>query len=120
MADQCIVCLEDLDAVPDPAIHDDLRDASEVAAQTADLPPPHPSTTPNNLAIALIKPCGHILHDECLREWSQQANSCPICRHAFNLVEVLDRVGGMFPPMFKRLRAIAQSTNCFLVWESLF
>ncbi|KAK2626001.1 hypothetical protein QTJ16_004263 [Diplocarpon rosae] len=90
MADQCIVCLEDLDAVPDLAFHDDLRDAAQTALQ----PISHPSTTTNNLAIALIKPCGHILHDECLREWSQQANSCPICRHAFNLVEVLDKVGG--------------------------
>ncbi|KAH6712582.1 hypothetical protein BKA61DRAFT_554066 [Leptodontidium sp. MPI-SDFR-AT-0119] len=95
MADSCIVCLEDLDAVPDPALHhDDLQDAGEVAAQAMDLTQPHPSTTTNSLAIALIKPCGHILHDECLREWSQQANSCPICRQAFNLVEVLDKVGG--------------------------
>ncbi|KAG4410918.1 hypothetical protein IFR04_015949 [Cadophora malorum] len=96
MADSCIVCLEDLDAVPDPAVHDDLQDAGEVAAQATDLdlPQPHPSTTTNNLAVALIKPCGHVLHDECLREWSQQANSCPICRQAFNLVEVLDKVGG--------------------------
>ncbi|CAL3968637.1 hypothetical protein PZA11_004652 [Diplocarpon coronariae] len=94
MADQCIVCLEDLDAVPDLASHDGLRDADKVAAQTARLSAPHPGTTTSSLAIALIKPCGHILHDECLREWSQQANSCPICRQAFNLVEVLDKVGG--------------------------
>ncbi|CZT07494.1 hypothetical protein WAI453_013641 [Rhynchosporium graminicola] len=94
MADSCIVCLEDLDAVPDTALHDDLQDAGEVAALSIDLPPPHPSKTTKNLAIALIKPCNHILHDECLREWSQQANSCPICRQAFNLVEVLDKVGG--------------------------
>lgn len=96
MADQCIVCLEDLDAlyVPDASIHDDL----EVAATTADQPPPpHPSKFTNNEPIALIKPCNHVLHDECLRAWSQKANSCPICRHTFNLVEVLDKVGGMFP-----------------------
>ncbi|KAL2064439.1 hypothetical protein VTL71DRAFT_4933 [Oculimacula yallundae] len=94
MADSCIVCLEDLDSVSDAALHDDLQDAGEVAALAIDLPPPHPSKTTNTLAIALIKPCNHILHDECLREWSQQANSCPICRQAFNLVEVLDKVGG--------------------------
>ncbi|CZR66901.1 uncharacterized protein PAC_16802 [Phialocephala subalpina] len=93
MADQCIVCLEDLDAVavPDASIHDDLQ----VAATTADQPsPPHPSKTTNNEPIALIKPCNHVLHDECLRAWSQKANSCPICRQTFNLVEVLDKVGG--------------------------
>ncbi|PMD40216.1 hypothetical protein L207DRAFT_428107 [Hyaloscypha variabilis F] len=94
MADQCIVCLEDLDVVPDPSVHDDLRDAGAVAAPTEDLPTPHPSTTTIQLPIALIKPCNHVLHDECLREWSQKANSCPICRHAFNVVEVLDKVGG--------------------------
>ena len=96
MADQCIVCLEDLDVVPDPSVHDDLRDAGAVAAPTEDLPTPHPSTTAIQLPIALIKPCNHVLHDECLREWSQKANSCPICRHTFNLIEVLDKVGGMY------------------------
>ncbi|KAF8848713.1 hypothetical protein BDZ45DRAFT_698171 [Acephala macrosclerotiorum] len=93
MADQCIVCLEDLDAVavPDASIHDDLQ----VAATTADQPPPpHPSKATKNEPIALIKPCNHVLHDECLRAWSQKANSCPICRQTFNLVEVLDKVGG--------------------------
>ena len=120
MADSCIVCLEDLDAVPDPAVHDDLQDAGEVAAQATDLdlPQPHPSTTTNNLAVALIKPCGHVLHDECLREWSQQANSCPICRQAFNLVEVLDKVGGMLPLGPKQFpSANAQSANCFSFCE---
>ncbi len=96
MADQCIVCLDDLDVVPDAINHDDLGDAVAAA------PPPEPTTnpgkTPNQQLIALIKPCGHLLHDECLREWSQKANSCPICRHTFNLVEVLDKVGGKFPP----------------------
>ncbi|KAH8784528.1 hypothetical protein F5882DRAFT_126199 [Hyaloscypha sp. PMI_1271] len=95
MADQCIVCLEDLDVVPDPSVHHALRDAGAVAAPTEDLPTPHPSTTATPQPIALIKPCNHVLHDECLREWSQKANSCPICRHAFNLVEVLDKVGGL-------------------------
>lgn len=103
MADQCIVCLEDLDVVPDPSAHDDLRDAGAVAAPTEDLPTPHPGTTDTQQPIALIKPCGHVLHDECLREWSQKANSCPICRHAFNLVEVLDKVGGTFPLFSKTI-----------------
>ncbi|KAJ8067999.1 hypothetical protein OCU04_003577 [Sclerotinia nivalis] len=48
----------------------------------------------NALCVAQIKPCDHVLHDHCLREWSQKANSCPICRASFNLVVVLDRVGG--------------------------
>jgi hypothetical protein len=114
MADQCIVCLEDLDVVPD-GIHDDLRDAV-AAAPISMLPTTHPGKHDNEQAIALIKPCGHILHDECLREWSQKANSCPICRHTFNLVEVLDKVGGKTPvsripsPPYSGLPA-----NCFML-----
>ena len=103
MADQCIVCLEDLDGVPD-AIHDDLRDAGAVAEPISKLPTTHPGKIDNEQAIALIKPCGHVLHDECLREWSQKANSCPICRHTFNLVEVLDRVGGK--TLVSRIRSL--------------
>ncbi|TVY50410.1 PHD and RING finger domain-containing protein [Lachnellula cervina] len=82
MADQCIVCLEDLNHL-------------EIAGPSADLPATtHPGKLDNNQPVALIKPCGHVLHDECLREWSQKANSCPICRQTFNLVEVLDKIGG--------------------------
>lgn len=89
MADQCIVCLEDLDAL-------DLN--LEVAANpTPEQQSTYPSKSANNEPVALIKPCNHVLHDECLRAWSQKANSCPICRQTFNLVEVLDKVGGMFP-----------------------
>lgn len=98
MADQCIVCLEDLNAlaVPDASIHDDLQVAG--GTEDHDQQSTHPSTTTNDEPVALIKPCNHVLHDECLRAWSQKANSCPICRQTFNLVEVLDKVGGMFSP----------------------
>jgi hypothetical protein len=113
MADQCIVCLEDLDVVPDPSVHEDLRDAGTVAAPTADLPTPHPSTTTIQQPIALIKPCNHVLHDECLREWSQKANSCPICRHAFNVVEVLDKVGGTFPSFLSKYFCFISAANYF-------
>lgn len=114
MADQCIVCLEDLDVVPDPSVHEDLQDAGAVAAPTADLPTPHPSTTTIQQPIALIKPCNHVLHDECLREWSQKANSCPICRHAFNVVEVLDKVGGTFPLLlYKYFCFVSYAANYF-------
>lgn len=108
MADQCIVCLEDLDVVPG-AIHDGMLDAESVAATSSELATTHPRKQDNEQPIALIKPCGHVLHDECLREWSQKANSCPICRHAFNLVEVLDKVGGKYsriPPFPSRTHAI--------------
>ncbi|KAL3419163.1 PHD-finger domain-containing protein [Phlyctema vagabunda] len=87
--EQCIICLEELDAVP--AIHDDHL---EVEATNTDASTAVPSKSDAQQFIAKIKPCDHILHNECLKSWSLKANSCPICRQAFNLVEVLDKVGG--------------------------
>jgi hypothetical protein len=98
MADQCIVCLEELDLdtteqdIAPPELH-----SSDGASGTATIIE-HPSNENNQLPIAVIQACGHILHDECLREWSQKANSCPICRQQFNLVEVHDTINGKFPP----------------------
>ena len=82
--------------VPD-AVANDLHDAGTVAGLSSKPTTIHPNQTHDQQSIALIKPCGHILHDECLRQWAQKANSCPICRHIFNQVEVLDKVGGRFP-----------------------
>ena len=44
--------------------------------------------------VAHLLPCGHDLHDECLKPWVERANSCPICRQNFNLVEVSREIGG--------------------------
>lgn len=121
MADQCIVCLEPLDveasAAPTPPApvgagalaaeellptatvnHERLaiEDAETLARET------HEKT--EKLAggadhahhdhVARIEVCGHMLHDECLREWSDKANSCPICRQTFHNVTVYDKIGG--------------------------
>ena len=131
MADQCIVCLENLDvevsaagaalAAADAPQH--LHHPSSPAAaaeasgclvavqqqpETAKPVAPAVSTNPaidSNLSLkqhenhdhaAQIAVCGHVLHDSCLREWSEKANSCPICRQTFNLVHVFDKVGGMY------------------------
>ena len=50
--------------------------------------------------IAHLLPCGHDLHDECLKPWVERANSCPICRQNFNVVQVSNVVGGelLLPP----------------------
>ncbi|KAL1900189.1 hypothetical protein Sste5346_002499 [Sporothrix stenoceras] len=44
--------------------------------------------------VAVIQICKHTLHDTCLREWTTKANSCPICRQSFHLVDVYDQIGG--------------------------
>lgn len=112
MADTCIVCLETLgEEVDVPESGSDCQDdAGPVAASAT----PHPSNTTTQQTIASIKPCNHFLHDVCLREWSQKANSCPICRAAFNKVEVLDKVGGKFtPPVLLRISFVASSASWF-------
>ena len=105
MADQCIVCLETLEV--EHAIAPDRS-----APNTSDTIHPAPSTDhPEPIqgtfalqvteslchdSVAQIQVCGHMLHETCLREWSDKANSCPICRQTFYDVNVYDKVGGTF------------------------
>jgi hypothetical protein len=116
MADQCIVCLENLDVESANA----APLLPSAAGGTSLCEPPGPSTSAAADAkekaafhvlnitnstgkqpeiidgnVARIEVCGHMLHDSCLREWSTQANSCPICRQAFHEVDVYDKIGGM-------------------------
>lgn len=98
MSDTCIVCLGDLG--------ESASDPLAVGAPRPDLEPdgkaPDTSTKPEELdgndenigLIAQLLPCGHILHNDCLKPWVERANSCPICRRTFNVVELSDRVGG--------------------------
>ncbi|KAJ5194674.1 uncharacterized protein N7498_008112 [Penicillium cinerascens] len=91
MSDTCIVCLGDLgesagnplavEPVPTP----DAHDASiKVKDRLED----------EDSQIAQLLPCGHILHNNCLKPWVERANSCPICRRNFNMVELTDQLGG--------------------------
>ena len=103
MSDTCIVCLfplaekdsslphsrdplqgEPTDAVVEP---EDASSPDTITASDLD------TTKPGDL-IAHLLPCGHNLHDECLKPWVERANSCPICRQNFNLVEVSKEIGG--------------------------
>ena len=102
MSDTCIVCLGDLgESASDPLA------VSAEAAPRLDAQVNGRSTDTSVKAdgvdgsedsgqIAQLLPCGHILHNNCLKPWVERANSCPICRRSFNVVELSDRIGGMF------------------------
>ena len=87
MSDTCIVCLGDLgEGVGDPLepVSLDLKDGDLNGLDSQ---------------IAQLLPCGHVLHNNCLKPWVERANSCPICRRSFNMVELSDSVGGMTLPL---------------------
>jgi hypothetical protein len=116
MADQCIVCLEDLNVVSDYNVHD-APNGKGATVPTSNTLAKQPAPINNQLDIAVIKPCGHCLHDDCLREWTQKANSCPFCRQTFNLVEVLDKVGGKLLFLYfmgNKLQSLGNMPFCFL------
>ncbi|KAB8239179.1 hypothetical protein BDV23DRAFT_144705 [Aspergillus alliaceus] len=100
MSDTCIVCLGDLgESASDP-----LALAAEAAPRLDVQVDGRPTTTSvkadgvdgseDTGQIAQLLPCGHILHNNCLKPWVERANSCPICRRNFNVVELCDRIGG--------------------------
>ncbi|KAI9801086.1 MAG: hypothetical protein M1833_002954 [Piccolia ochrophora] len=96
MAATCIVCLGDLDGGGEirsilrshPNSPLDLDHSSAKGLQ------PPESSSDATVLIAHLLPCGHNLHDECLKPWVERANSCPICRKNFNSVELLSEIEG--------------------------
>ncbi|KAL8830287.1 MAG: hypothetical protein Q9170_005793 [Blastenia crenularia] len=95
MSETCIVCLGDLgesgkssDGASSPSVK--LEDALASNSKS----PIRVANGDDDERIAHLLPCGHDLHNGCLKPWVERANSCPICRQVFNKVELSLLVGG--------------------------
>ncbi|KAJ6133913.1 hypothetical protein N7523_000235 [Penicillium sp. IBT 18751x] len=85
MSDTCIVCLGDLgESAGNPLAAEPVNPDNDVSKARLD----------EDSQIAQLLPCGHVLHNNCLKPWVERANSCPICRRNFNMVELTDSLGG--------------------------
>lgn len=114
MSDTCIVCLGELEsanALPHPEVRAVKSEDDEYGGL---VPSPHRSPTHSDGAnpemIAHLLPCGHNLHDECLKPWVERANSCPICRQNFNKVELSTKVGGEYSMLDNKVYYIMLTT----------
>ena len=95
MSDTCIVCLGDLGRGTNVG---EIETKARGTRATSASPQHEPCVSDRNVGpaelIAHLLPCGHDLHDECLKPWVERANSCPICRQSFNKIELSEHVGG--------------------------
>jgi hypothetical protein len=105
MAETCIVCLGEFDSVTrSPSADIALNDSdSPVDLGHLTARPKQPlevktasgkSSAFDNELIARL-PCGHYMHDDCIRPWVERANSCPTCRATFEVVELIEKIGGI-------------------------
>lgn len=46
---------------------------------------PHAEST-----ISRLQPCGHHYHTECIHVWKEKSNTCPTCRHDYEIIELIN------------------------------
>ncbi|EPX73629.1 CTD-binding SR-like protein rA9 [Schizosaccharomyces octosporus yFS286] len=79
-AEECIICLSELPNCP-------LENWDNSSVPTT------LSASPNGIYVATL-PCRHYFHNQCLENWCEVANTCPLCRIEFFKVDVYEYVGG--------------------------
>lgn len=94
MAATCIVCLGDLKSELHNTTQDEFAALKERDSADLDTACPAPEVEIQEMVAHL--PCGHNLHDDCVKPWVERTNSCPICRQIFNKVELSVSVGGKY------------------------
>lgn len=97
MSDTCIICLGDLgesandlprSVAPALNVEEDAQKGSSSTSKS-----PEWGNRTEDAMVAHLLPCGHNLHNDCLKPWVERANSCPICRQSFIQVELSDYIG---------------------------
>lgn len=99
MSETCIVCLGDLGESANELPRSIAQAIKAEDDADGEFPQSIPPFSPRDDGldfelIAHLLPCGHNLHNDCLKPWVERANSCPICRQSFNEVELSSKVGG--------------------------
>ncbi|GKT53105.1 PHD-finger domain-containing protein [Colletotrichum tofieldiae] len=99
--DQCIICLESLQhpsSQPDSAngAGPAANATSQAVYRTIDSDIEILEEPESNF-IATLVGCNHVVHDQCIRSWAKNSNTCPICRTPFNEVSLSSELNG--PPV---------------------
>ena len=117
VAETCIVCLADLGDDASNILHSTSEDDNIEAAYKDGISKKElfllgqiDGQAPE--LIAHLLPCGHNLHDDCLKPWVERANSCPICRQSFNQVELSVNVGGKVPQTINMVSNVLIVLHC--------